>query len=183
MRSALIGLAALMVPALAAAQDLPPMSDEEVVKLASSAAPPGIGDGATIVAIDYDGMQRVVRDGTNGWTCFPGHRFDNRDPLCADKNGREWLAAWMGGERPPPGKLGVIYMLHGTEGLSSTDPGAMTETPTNNWIKIGPHLMLVGTGADALAGYPEERPPDPSKPFVMWPNTRFQHVVLPVATK
>jgi hypothetical protein len=151
-----------------------------VVKLASSAAPPAIGDAATIVAIDYDGMQRVVRDGSNGWTCFPGHRFDNLDPMCADKNGREWIAAWMGGQRPTPGKLGVIYMLRGTRGTSSTNPDATEETPTNNWIKIGPHVKLVGPGASALEGYPEEKKPDTSEPFVMWPNTRYEHVVLPV---
>ena len=82
---------------------------------------------------------------------------------------------------PAPQQLGFIYMLKGDGGASNTDPYASGETPDNNWVVTGPHVMVVGAAAkDMLKGYPREAKADPKKPYVMWPGTPYEHLMLPV---
>jgi hypothetical protein len=41
--------------------------------------------------------------------------------------------------------------------------------------------MIVGAEAKSmLAAYPRDAKPDPSKPYVMWPGTPYEHLMLPV---
>jgi hypothetical protein len=79
-----------------------------------------------------------------------------------------------------PGHCPVMYMLRGDGGASNTDPYSMKEEPGNNWIKTGSHVMIVGSGAKMLDGYPREAKADPTKPYVMWPGTAYEHLMLPV---
>ncbi len=59
------------------------MSDEELTKLALSAAPDAIAKDATVIAMTPDGKMRVVHKGTGQWTCMPGHA-DPANPIrCA----------------------------------------------------------------------------------------------------
>ena len=46
------------------------MTDEEIIKSAMSAAPEAIGKGATIIDVGSDGKIRVVRQGSNQFTCM-----------------------------------------------------------------------------------------------------------------
>jgi hypothetical protein len=73
-----------------------------------------------------------------------------------------------------------MYMLQGDSGASNTNPYDTKETPDNNWIKTGSHVMIVGSGAKMLAGYPRSAKPDPTQPYVMWPGTPYEHLMLPV---
>src|SRR4051812_48794212 len=92
-------------------------------------------------------------------------------PMCADKAGMESGKAWMD-KAPAPRKLGLIYMLKGDQGTSNTDPFADKQTSENNWVKTGPHVMIVGSEAKAmLLDYPRDPKADPTKPYVMWPGT------------
>lgn len=81
----------------------------------------------------------------------------------------------------PPDGIGFVYMLAGDNGASNTDPYAKTGTSDNHWVKTGPHVMIVGSAAKSL-GYPTTADPDPTKPYVMWPDTPYAHVMIPVAT-
>jgi hypothetical protein len=73
----------------------------------------------------------------------------------------------------------LIYMLKGDAGVSNTDPFAKAQTPDNNWVKTGPHIMIVG-GVKALAqGVPNGAKPDETAPYVMWPGTPYEHLMLP----
>jgi hypothetical protein len=174
----------LFVPVVAAAQSHPAMTDEEIIKIAVSAGPASIASEAAIVNVEHDGKVRVVREGKNGWTCLPGHGDpSNLDPMCGDKNAMEWAEALLTKKDPPPNKVGFMYMLRGDEGASNTDPFATKETADNNWVKTGPHVMIVGSGAKMLEGYPRDAKPDATKPYVMWGNTPYEHVMLPVAPK
>jgi hypothetical protein len=62
------------LPGLAVAQQhtMPSgkMTDDEIIKSAMSAAPEAIGKGATIIDVGSDGKIRVVRQGTNQFTCM-----------------------------------------------------------------------------------------------------------------
>src|SRR6202047_56838 len=128
-----------------------------------------------------DGKMRTLRKGSGQWTCMPGHADPaNPDPMCGDKNAMEWAHAWMDHKEPPANKVGFMYMLRGDGGASNTDPYATKEEPGNNWIKTGAHVMIVGSGAKMLDGYPRDAKADPTRPYVMWPGTQYEHLMLPV---
>jgi len=157
------------------------MSDEELIKLSLSAAPEAVAKDASVVVMEHDGKMRTLRQGTGQWTCMPGHADPaNPDPMCGDKNAMEWGMAWMNHKEPPPNKVGFMYMLRGDGGASNTDPYATKEEPGNNWIKTGAHVMIVGSGAKMLDGYPHDAKADPTKPYVMWSGTQYEHLMLPV---
>ena len=123
-----------------------------------------------------DGKMRVIQEGTNGWTCMdPG-----QEPMCADKPAMDWMGAFVA-QKPPPAALGFVYMLDGDAGVSNTDPYATKPTNGNYWIKTGPHVMIVGSDVESMTkGYPRDPKADPTKPYVMWPGTRYEHLMLPV---
>ena len=87
----------------------------------------------------------------------------------------------MNHKEPPANKVGFMYMLRGDGvGASNTDPYATKEEPGNNWIKTGAHVMIVVSGAKMLDGYPRDAKADPTRPYVMWPDTQYEHLMLPV---
>lgn len=145
---------------------------------AMSAAPAAVGEGATLVAVGEDGSMKTLREGTNGWTCMPDNPVTpGPDPMCMDANALKWAAAWMAHEEPPEELPGFMYMLEGGTDASNTDPYA-TE-PDGDWIKTGPHVMIVGSMA-VLNGYPSGTDPDTSLPYVMWAGTPYAHLMIPV---
>ena len=92
----------------------PPTTEPEMITSAMSAAPLAIAQGATIVTMDEKMNMKTLRAGTNGWTCFPDMpTTPGADPMCLDKNGLEWVHAWMAHKNPPPDKIGFGYMLAG----------------------------------------------------------------------
>jgi hypothetical protein len=70
-------------------------------------------------------------------------------------------------------------MLAGDEGASNIDPFAEGPTDDNQWIKEGPHLMLIVPDAAALETIPTD--PKVGGPYVMWKGTPYAHVMVPVA--
>ena len=70
-------------------------------------------------------------------------------------------------------------MLAGGTDASNTDPYAQKPEANNNWVKTGPHVMIVG-GKSLTAGYPRDARPDTTQPYVMWPDTPYEHLMLPV---
>jgi hypothetical protein len=103
-------------------------------------------------------------------------------PMCADAAAMEWAQAWQT-HASAPQKLGFIYMLRGDTGASNTDPYAAKESADNNWVRTGAHVMIVGADAKPMMqNYPREAKADPTQPYVMWPGTPYEHLMLPVAT-
>jgi len=155
-------------------------SDAELIASAMKAAPASIASGATIVAMDANGM-RTLRKGTNGFTCMPDNpTTPGPDPMCLDANAMAWAHAWMNHEAPPVGRVGFMYMLAGGTDASNTDPYATQPTTANHWIKTGPHIMIVGGDAAFYDSYPKGADPDTSVPYVMWAGTPYQHLMAPV---
>src|SRR3982751_4837855 len=116
------------------------------VASAESAAPPSIARNATIVTMNADGKMNMVRQGKNGWTCIPDSpATPGPDPMCMDSNAAKWATAWIGHKPPPDGAVGVMYMREGGTDASNTDPYATKPTAENQWIKTGPHIMIVGS--------------------------------------
>jgi hypothetical protein len=156
-------------------------TDKQLIASAMSAAPAAVGKGATIVVLEADGKMRTLREGKNGFTCMPDNpATPGPDPMCMDKNAMEWVHAWVARKNPAAGKVGFMYMLAGGTDASNTDPYATKPEPGNNWIKTGPHVMVVGAEASFYDLYPKSAKPDTSVPYVMWPGTPYQHLMIPV---
>ena len=84
----------------------------------------------------------------------------------------------MNHKEPPANKVGFMYMLG--RRCKQHRPVCNKEEPGNNWIKTGTHVMIVGSGAKMLDGYPRDAKADPTRPYVMWPGTQYEHLMLPV---
>jgi hypothetical protein len=167
------GLAVIAFTAAAQAQQ--GMTDDQIVATLATAAPPAIVNEATIAAMEPGGKMRTIHKGTNGFTCMiiPGA------PMCADKNAMDWAHARAVHAGAPPNKTGFMYMLSGDGGASNTDPWATEAKPDNHWVKTGPHVMIVGSSVKAMEGYPRGADADPTKAYVMWPNSPYQHLMIP----
>ena len=154
--------------------------DAELIKSAESASPAAVGAGATIYAPQADGSMKTLREGTNGFWCMPDNPASpGPDPMCGDANAMEWAMAWIGKKEPPKGKVGFMYMLAGGSDGSNTDPFAAGPTEGNNWVSTGPHVMVVNA-MDMMQGYPTSAKPDTTQPYVMWANTPYAHLMIPV---
>jgi uncharacterized protein (UPF0333 family) len=150
-------------------------SDQEYIAEALSAAPEAVAKEATVVRMDANGSMRTVRAGKNEFVCL----IMGTDKMCNDRNSMEFISAMMK-HSAPPDKVGISYMLAGDDGASNTDPYATAKTADNHWIVTGPHIMLFGPPSKAL-GYTEAKDPDPTKPYMMWAGTPYEHAMIPVS--
>ena len=151
------------------------------VASAESAAPSAIAHNASVVTVDAKGAVTTVRKGSNGWTCMPdAPDTPGVDPMCYDANAGKWVEAWVAHRPPPAGNVGLMYMLEGGTDASNTDPYATKPTADNDWVKTGPHIMVVGS-KEILAGHPSGAKPDTAVPYVMWAGTPYAHLMVPVA--
>jgi hypothetical protein len=157
-----------------------PMSDAKLIASAMSAAPAAVGKEATIVAPNADGTMRVLRKGSNGFTCMPDNpETPGPDPMCWDANAGDWVNAYLAHKEPAAGKVGFMYMLAGGTDASNTDPYAKGPSASNHWIKTGPHVMIVGA-TSMMGGYPTAADPNTKQPYVMWAGTPYAHLMIPV---
>lgn len=153
--------------------------ETDPIRSAISAAPAAVGEKAAVVAAAADGQMTTLREGSNGFTCMPDNpATPGPDPMCMDGNAMKWAMAWMGHKTPPAEVPGLMYMLEGGTDASNTDP--YSQKPDKDWIKTGPHVMVVGSKA-MLAGYPSGPQPDTRAPYVMWAGTPYAHLMIPVS--
>lgn len=159
----------------------PSAADQALIDSALPAAPPRVAAGASIVALEKDGRMRTLREGRNGFTCMPDNpATPGPDPMCMDRAAMDWVNAWIGKKTPVAGKIGFMYMLAGGTDASNTDPYAQQPTAGNHWVTTGPHVMIVGATPAFYDQYPRTATPDTSMPYVMWPGTPYQHLMIPV---
>ena len=139
--------------------------EAERIAEAESAAPKTITKDATIKTPDG----KVLRQGTNGWTCYPGSAVIG--PMC---NRAQWdalLGALQKREPIDVKEFSVSYMLAGEGdaiGVSNSDPFATDPATKDDWVKEGPHLMTLVPDPAILEGLSTD-PKDPV--YVMWKGT------------
>ena len=151
------------------------MTDEQLIENAVSAAPESVGNNAAVVNWEM----KTLREGTNGFTCIPDDpATPTDDPMCTDENGMAWMHAIMSKEDPPAGKVAFAYMLKGGSAASNIDPFATEPAAGSDWIKDGPHVMIMNS-PEMMALYPTGENPDPTQPYVMFPDTPA-HLMIPV---
>jgi hypothetical protein len=77
-----------------------PRTKEQKIAIAMSAGPPEIAKEARIIEVDESGKTEVLRNGTNGFTCTPGHG-DTHPAMCADQASMQWFED-AAAHRPKP---------------------------------------------------------------------------------
>lgn len=189
-RLALSGLVSLALAALLPLSLQAQVPDEEKIEEALSAAPPSIAEDATV--LDWPAEEgdefRVLREGSNGWTCLPHPPFHDTNeteggPMCNDAEWMEWTRAFVAGEEPEVDQAGVSYMLSAEYAVSNTDPTAPEPAPDNEWVEGGAHMMLIVPEPSMLDHYPDDPAPDgtsPGHPYVMWKGTPYVHLMIPM---
>lgn len=169
-----IASAAMVAATGAYAQTTSAGNDKDYMKRVSTAAPPQIVDKATVVRMNGSSTE-TLKKGTNEWTCMVA----NSVPMCMDPNAMDWAHAWQT-HGPATDKTGFIYMLAGDNGASNTDPWAKGKTADNHWVTTGSHVMIVGAAAKSMPGYSKSADADPKNPYVMWPGTPYEHLMIPI---
>ena len=152
-----------------------PTSESPYLAKVNTAAPVEIVAKSTIT-MTQDGKEKTLQTGTNGFTCFI---TGDGTPLCGDEAGIAWFKA-IGAKSDPPNKIGFIYMLAGDTGTSDNDPDR--RALHLHRVQTGPHLMIVGPGVREMMCHPTNvNVPDPTLPYVVFPGTPYEHLMVPVA--
>src|ERR1700733_116 len=124
-------------------------SDEWKIANALSAAPATIAEHASVVdwpANPRDDMShgRVLRQGSNGWTCMPDvPGRPQHDPMCVDGTMMKWLMATLAGQKPDIDRVGLSYMLMGEARQGQNASPAKDPIHVEEWFYVGPHIMVV----------------------------------------
>jgi hypothetical protein len=117
-----------------------PMADSAKVSDALKAGPPFITKNATI--LDWPkqpgGEYRLLRKGTNEWTCLPGvPGYSHDEPGCFDPVFMQWIKDSMAGREPHITTVGIAYMYIGAWVPNQSRNG------TGDEFHVGPHIMIV----------------------------------------
>ena len=147
-----------------------------------SAAPGYIAQNATVTMRNSAGEMRMLRKGTNGYTCMPDNPGNPGNmPMCIDAAGLAWARAMRDRKEPPSGgPVAVAYMLQGSAFPSYDDPFAKQPPAGGKWVTTGPVLMIMNVRG-MLSGYSAEHR-DPKEPFIMFQGTPYEHLMIPLAT-
>jgi hypothetical protein len=80
-----------------------------------------------------------------------------------------------------PDSFSVSYMLAGEGtaiGVNNSDPYATDPESSDDWVKEGPHLMIIVPDRSMLKGISS----DPNDPvYVMWGDTPYAHIMVKAA--
>ena len=119
------------------AKNLNAMSQEDLIKLALSAAPSRISKDAAVMLPGKDGKLAEVKKGTNGFTCIP--TVNNRpepDPMCFDAAVGQWVDALVNKKEKPGNTVpGISYMARGGIHWEKDGKILMEEAPGAKLVK------------------------------------------------
>jgi hypothetical protein len=142
------------------------------INRALSAGPAGVVKSATVVDMDAQGSEIVLRKGTNGFTCMPGNlQVVGQPPMCEDAASRQWGADFKAHKPHPTNTVpGITYMLAGATQRSDSDPYDKTSPP----ITVGPHWMIMWPFDPQATGLPTKH--KDSGAYIMWAGSPYAHV-------
>ena len=161
-------------------------SNEWLIKTLSTAAPSFIGNNASVAT--YEG--KILKEGTNGWTCSPGRPMSkggykdaqDTNASCADIEGFKWVEAYVNGTKPDMERDAYIWMLHGDVGednrVSSLYGGSKDDAiKMNHFIESGPHLMLMPKDPKTIENFTTDF--TTGEPYQMFKGTPYAHLMIP----
>ena len=143
---------------------------------AEAAGPSSLTKNATIM--DRDG--KVLRKGTNGWTCMPDNPdTPGTDPMCMNEPWLDFKDAKKNKTKPTYTQVGIAYMLQGDTPVSNTDPYASTPRPGEDWVEgLGAHIMLLIPDVAAMKNVSTDS--KNGGPWIMWSGTPYAHLMIPI---
>ena len=150
-----------------------PMTGAEKVADALRAGPAFITKDATL--LDWPaatgGEYRVLRKGSNEWTCLPGiPGYPHDEPGCFDPVFLQWIQDSLAGRTPHIDRIGISYMYMGAWAKSGK---------AGEEFHVGPHLMIVSPHQDEFQGL--NRDPSNGMPYVAHlPKRTELYLVMPV---
>ncbi len=147
---------------------------EDVMADAARAAPAFITDNATFKSADGE----VLKEGSNGYTCYP--ETPGMGAMCNPADWDALIQAFMAREDFSASQIAVSYMLAGegnAAGVSNSDPYHPDPVHAEDHVKEGPHLMILVPDNATLEGLST----DPNDPvYVMWAGTPYAHIMVKV---
>ena len=127
---------ALMCLSASAQMNAPDSSDlqesaQSKIARALSAGPLNVTKNATVAEMDAQGQMKILRPGTNDFTCLPGDpKGIGSPPMCEDKVAMQWNHDFAEHKAKPTINVpGVEYMLAGATQRSDSDPFDKTDPP------------------------------------------------------
>jgi len=117
-------------------------ADAEKIASALGAGPKFVTQNATVLdwPTSSNGEFRVLRTGSNGWTCLPGFPGTNHDePGCFDQAFLQFMKDSVAGRTPNVQSLGISYMYGG-----KWVPNKSHALGSGNEFHVGPHIMIIG---------------------------------------
>jgi hypothetical protein len=141
--SALLLLSAALTARAQTAEPHHPTTDTEKIADALRAGPRFVTNDATL--LDWPttpgGEYRVLRQGTNEWTCLPGvPGYPHDEPGCFDPAFMQWMKDSLAGREPRIDKIGISYMYAGAWVPSKS---AENRGSPSSEFHVGPHIMIV----------------------------------------
>ena len=151
-------------------------SAQEKIDRARSAAPAAISENATIM----NGDGTILREGSNGWTCMPDTMPGDKSPMCNDAVWMKMMMAVGSKADFQTDRIGISYMLAGDvgAGVSNSDPYHPDRANAEDYTETGPHMMII-VPKEMLKGITDD--PSTGGPYVMWGDTPYAHIMVPVA--
>lgn len=149
----------------------------EMIASAESAAPVTVTADATIKSPDGT----VLRKGSNSYTCYP--QQETIGPMCNEAIWDTLIHSMVNKKEFKADKFSVSYMLAGEGsalGVSNSDPYATDPQKSNDWVKEGPHLMIIVPDRAILEGLSTD-PKDPV--YVMWKDTPYAHIMVKISSE
>jgi len=128
--------------AFAQSSDRSPVTDAEKIADALRGGPAFVTKDATL--LDWPaapgGEYRVLRKGSNEWTCLPGRPEGAHDePGCFDQAFLQFIKDSMAGRTPNLQSPGISYMYGGF-----WVPNKSHAMGSGDEFHVGPHIMIIG---------------------------------------
>lgn len=153
------------------------MTDEELISEATGAAPPEVAAEATVMAPTKVGGLRMLRVGSNAFTCLPATPELGFPAMCLDHNGLAWFRAHRARVRPLPGMVGFGYALSGCASGCAHDVAAGGVPKTVGSRSFVMIMNLPRPAVDHWWSYGEEGLTQPS---VVLQDTQYEYLMIPV---
>lgn len=134
------------------------MSQDQLIKLALSAAPAHIAQEAAVMIQGEDGKLVEAKKGTNGFTCVPmaDPNVPTLDPMCMDPAGFQWLTSLMNKEPKSANTApGITFMAKGAHSWVKDGKLLQKKEQGAKLVHFPPHWMISWPFDSKTSGFPD----------------------------